>query len=131
MKKKGILNSEIARVMAKMGHTDYIVIADCGLPIPEETTRIDLALTIGNPSFLDVLRSVLDDFVVEKATLALEIKDQNIEILRKVESLMPMETLEFVKHEEFKRIIKAAKAVIRTGEATPYANIILHSGVVF
>lgn len=131
MKKKGILNSEIASVLAKMGHTDYIVIADCGLPIPEGTTRIDLAVTIGNPSFSDVLRSVLDDFVVEKATMALEIKDHNLKICNEIESLMAMETLEFVKHEEFKRIIKTAKAVIRTGEATPYANIILHSGVVF
>lgn len=131
MKKNGILNSEIASVMAKMGHTDYIVIADCGLPIPDGPKRIDLALTIGKPSFSDVLRIVLNDFIAEKATLAMEIKQHNSEILKEIEELMPLEMLEFVSHEEFKNATKTAKAVIRTGEATPYANIILHSGVIF
>lgn len=131
MKKKGILNSEIAGVLAKMGHTDYIVIADCGLPIPSETIRIDLAFALGRPTFTEVLKSVLDDFEVERATLALEIKDHNLEILDRVHDLVPKKKLEFVTHEELKNISKRAKAVIRTGEATPYANIILHSGVIF
>lgn len=77
MKKRGILNSEIATVLSKMGHTDMIVIADCGLPIPDEVKRIDLALEQGLPSFLKTLDVILEDIVVEKVTLAHEIKDQN------------------------------------------------------
>lgn len=34
-------------------------------------------------------------------------------------------------HEHFKQATKTAKAVIRTGETTPFANVILHSGVIF
>ncbi|PAC67377.1 D-ribose pyranase, partial [Enterobacter cloacae] len=49
MKKNGILNSHIAKVLADLGHTDTIVIADCGLPIPEGPVKIDLALSIGTP----------------------------------------------------------------------------------
>lgn len=131
MKKNGVLNSEISKVLARMGHTDYIVIADCGLPIPEETKRIDLALSKGVPSFTEVLTTILDDFVVEKATMALEIKTNNGELHNEIESGGQFKKLEYVTHEEFKMLTKNAKAVIRTGECSPYANIILHSGVIF
>ncbi|WP_423407839.1 D-ribose pyranase [Heyndrickxia sp. MSNUG] len=131
MKKNGVLNSEIANVLARMGHTDYIVIADCGLPIPDETKRIDLALTKGVPSFLEVLTTILDDFVVEKAILALEIKTNNGELLKEIERSGYLNNMEYVTHEELKILTKKAKAVIRTGECSPYANIILHSGVIF
>ena len=51
MKKHGVLNSEITSILASLGHTDTIVIADCGLPIPDGVKRIDLAVEIGKPSF--------------------------------------------------------------------------------
>jgi len=130
MKKNGILNSEISSVLARMGHTDYIVIADCGLPIPDETKRIDLALTSGIPSFKDVLNIILADFVADKATLALEVKEHNPELYNVVKRMEQFD-LDYVTHEEFKLMTKKAKAVIRTGECSPYANIILHSGVIF
>lgn len=41
MKKNGILNSDISKVLADLGHTDYIVIGDCGLPIPNQVKKID------------------------------------------------------------------------------------------
>jgi D-ribose pyranase len=61
MKKHGILNSDISRVLGYMGHTDTICVADCGLPIPDETERIDLALREGLPSFMDILKELTDD----------------------------------------------------------------------
>ncbi|MDF4730595.1 D-ribose pyranase, partial [Vibrio parahaemolyticus] len=77
MKKHGVLNSEIAAVLASLGHTDTIVIADCGLPIPDGVKRIDLAVEIGKPSFLDVLQVVADDMAIEKVTLAEEVINNN------------------------------------------------------
>ena len=56
MKKHGILNSHIFEVLSRMGHTDTIVIGDCDLPIPDETTRIDLSIKIGSPSFIETLQ---------------------------------------------------------------------------
>ncbi|WP_419394098.1 D-ribose pyranase [Cytobacillus praedii] len=131
MKKLGILNSHISEVLARLGHTDTIVIADCGLPIPDETIRIDLALKQGDPSFIDTLETLLEDMAVEKATLAVEIKEQNKQIDEKVTSILKDVSIEYISHEEFKALTKKAKAVIRTGEVTPYANIILHAGVIF
>lgn len=139
MKKFGILNSDIARVLAYMGHTDTLAIGDCGLPIPETTERIDLALEFGKPSFMDVLKPVSNDMKIEKIILAEEIREQNPQILLEIEELFK-ETeektgqkvdVEFVPHTELKKKTESCKAVIRSGETTPYANIILQSGCIF
>ncbi len=129
MKRHGILNSQISKVLADLGHTDTIVIADCGLPIPAGVERIDLALELGTPSFVDVVRIVADDMAVEQVTLATEIKEANSVALEAVTKLdVPQD---YVSHEAFKELTKQAKVIIRTGEATPYANVILHAGVIF
>ncbi len=133
MKKQGVLNSDISRVLSYMGHTDRIAIGDCGLPIPDEVERIDLALKFGVPAFMDVLRVVTEDMKVEKIVLAEEIKDQNEAVLRQIKELFEGQEIEieFVSHAELKKQTKECKAVIRTGETTPYANIILQSGCIF
>lgn len=133
MKKQGILNSDISRVLSYMGHTDCIAVGDCGLPIPEEVERIDLALEFGVPSFMDVLRVITKDMKVEKIVLAEEIREQNPKILGEIKELFAGQELEtvFVSHTELKKQTRECKAVIRTGETTPYANIILQSGCIF
>ena len=133
MKKQGILNSDISRVLSYMGHTDCIAVGDCGLPIPDEVERIDLALEFGVPSFMDVLRVIIKDMKVEKIVLAEEIREQNPKVLGEIKELFAGQELEtvFVSHTELKKQARECKAVIRTGETTPYANIILQSGCIF
>lgn len=131
MKKHGILNSHISEVLSRLGHTDTIVIGDCGLPIPDETIRIDLSIKLGTPSFLETLEAVLDDMAIEKVTLANEIKENNLTVEEEITRLVGGVPIDYISHEELKELTKTAKAVIRTGEATPYANIILHAGVIF
>ena len=133
MKKQGILNSDISRVLSYMGHTDCIAVGDCGLPIPDEVERIDLALEFGVPSFMDVLRVITKDMKVEKIVLAEEIREQNPKVLGEIKELFAGQEIEtvFVSHTELKKQTRECKAVIRTGETTPYANIILQSGCIF
>lgn len=137
MKRNGILNSDISRVLSYMGHTDRICIGDCGLPVPDETERIDLALRFGQPSFMDVLTEVAKDMKVERIFLAEEMKEKNEAQLKAVLSFFEdAETgfrpeVEYVSHEQLKRMTEDCKAVIRTGETTPYSNIILQSGCIF
>lgn len=131
MKKNGILNSEISKVLSDMGHTDYICIGDCGLPVPEGVKKIDLALKIGTPSFIEVLEEIKKDMVIEKIILADEIKEKNKTMLTNISLILPTQETDFMSHEDFKKMLKNTKAVIRTGEATPYSNIILISGVSF
>ncbi|MGN1033823.1 MAG: D-ribose pyranase [Intestinibacter sp.] len=133
MKRHGILNSDISSVLSYMGHTDRICIADCGLPIPEETERIDLAVKFGQPTFMDLLKVVGDDMKIEKIVLAEEIKENNPKVLAEINDYFAGQEVEveFVSHVKLKEMTKECKAVIRTGETTPYANIILQSGCIF
>lgn len=131
MKKQGILNSHIAKVLADFGHTDLIVIGDAGLPVPDGITKIDLALTPGFPSYEVTVSAVADDMVIEKIILAEEIKARNEPVHNYMIEKFADTPVEYVTHEEFKTMTKQAKAVIRTGEITPYANCILQAGVFF
>ncbi len=133
MKKLGILNSQISNVLSNMGHTDTICIGDCGLPIPECTKRIDISLTFGVPSFIQVLSTVLEDMKVEKVFIAREITENNPEALAQIKELIKDSAaeIEFIPHTSLKEKTKNCKAIIRTGEASPYSNIILQSGCIF
>ncbi|MED1740684.1 D-ribose pyranase [Bacillus swezeyi] len=131
MKKHGILNSHIAKLLADLGHTDIIVIADAGLPVPPGVPKIDLALKLGTPSFKEVTRLVAEEMAVEKVTAAKEIETANPVQADFLKERFSDQPIEYISHEAFKKATNRAKAVIRTGEATPYANCILHAGVIF
>jgi D-ribose pyranase len=131
MKKDGIINNQLSRVIAEMGHQDSLVLADCGLPIPQQVERIDLSLTKGYPKFSKILKAVLKDLVVEKAVLAVEIKEKSPGLEAEILALLPDVEVEYIDHEEFKNETNNARAVVRSGEVIPYANIILISGVDF
>lgn len=132
MQKVGILNSSIAKVLADLGHTDTIVIGDCGLPVPAGVPKIDLALKLGIPSFMEVVSEVAKYMAIEKVEVAAEIQEKNTGVYEALKELFPQqEWIIDENHEAFKAATAKAKVVIRTGEITPYANIILHSNVIF
>lgn len=132
MQKVGILNSSIAKVLADLGHTDTIVIGDCGLPVPAGVPKIDLALKLGTPSFMEVVSEVAKYMEIEKVEVAAEIQEKNTGVYEALKELFPQqEWIVDENHEAFKAATAKAKVVIRTGEITPYANIILHSNVIF
>lgn len=131
MKKQGVLNHRLSEVIARMGHTDTLVIADAGLPIPATTERIDLAVRAGLPPMLDVAQAVAGELQVERVVVAEELVERDHELARAIASLFPGATVESVPHERFKEQTRAAVAVVRTGECTPYANVLLVAGVTF
>jgi D-ribose pyranase len=131
MKKTPLLNVELSEVIAGLGHGDMLVIGDAGLPIPLEVRRIDLALTQGVPGFVETLRVVLSEMQVQNAIVAEETSQHSSQILKAIKQLLPETPLDAVSHEVLKVHTHDAVAVVRTGEFTPYANIILVAGVVF
>jgi len=131
MKKHGILHPELSRAIANLGHTDTLVIADAGLPIPKGPVRIDLALTEGVPSFLEALQAVLGEMQVEGAIIAEEMAQRSPALRQRVLELLAEVPMEEIPHVEFKQRTETARAIVRSGEFTPYANIILIAGVVF
>jgi D-ribose pyranase len=131
MKKSPLLNTALSETISRMGHGDLLVIGDAGLPIPMGVPRIDLALSQGIPGFIDTLRVVLTELKVERIILAHETGQVSPHILDAIQELLPTVQTEYVSHDEFKQITGKAFAMVRTGEFTPYANIILSAGVVF
>src|SRR5690606_25116257 len=131
VKKTTHLNSHLSRVISEMGHTDQLVVADAGLPIPVETERIDLAVRPGLPSFLETLEAVLTELEVEKVYVAEETRRISPHLHRALKEMFPETEWEVISHEALKEMTKKARAVVRTGECTPYANVILQSGVSF
>ena len=131
MKKNGILNSEIAKVLTDLGHTDQITIGDAGLPVPNGVKKINLALALGEPTFIRTLEEVLKDMAIEKVTLAKEIQTDNPNQKEAVLRLIGDVEIEYVSNSEFKKETGQSKAIIRTGEDSPFSNIILQSKVIF
>lgn len=131
MKKTTLLNSHLSRIISEMGHTDQLVVTDAGLPIPRETERIDLAVRPGLPGFLETLEAILTEMEVEKVYLAEETEKVSPHLHQALKEMFPETEWEVVSHEELKEMTKKAKAAVRTGECTPYANVILQAGVSF
>ncbi|PRY20955.1 D-ribose pyranase [Aliiruegeria haliotis] len=139
MRKAVLLNAPIARAVALMGHTDTLCIGDAGLPIPAGPERIDLAVTQGLPAFLDVLEATTGELFVERVTVAEELRDTQPALYEQIRNLLAALqdlqgntiAIDHVPHETFKVQTARSRAVVRTGDVTPYANIILHSGVTF
>ncbi|MHA1583318.1 MAG: D-ribose pyranase [Candidatus Baldrarchaeia archaeon] len=129
--KSRILHPELSKVIASLGHKDVVVICDAGFPVPKEAKRIDLILTKNIPRFLDTLKLILEELEVESAIIAKEMREVSPETYEKTKELLKNIPIKEVSHEKLKEISKQAKAIIKTGEFTPYANIILICGVVF
>ena len=128
MKKGGILHPGLCEVLAAAGHTDYITISDRGFPVPDGPQRMDLALVDDIPTVLDVLRAVAAEWALDRVIITqemTEVSPQRVEAIRAVIGDVPLQVMP---HVEFKHLCRTAKATVRTGDTTPYANIIIVSG---
>lgn len=145
MKSYGILNAQLMRIIAEMGHTDGLVIADAGLPVPLNVERVDLTLVAGVPSFMQTFCAIIQELCVERSVIASETKQHNAELYatlsadptaiasvkKQFANFQAPPDMSMVPHTEFKRLSTEARAIVRTAETIPYANIILYSGVTF
>lgn len=131
MKKNGVLNNMISEVIASMGHTDMLTICDAGFPIPDAVKRIDIALISGVPSFLVTVDALKSELEIEQIVLAEEILEKNPGMESDIKRLLNGIDIVYMPHNELIKLSEKSKAVIRTGECTPYSNVVLRSGVVF
>ncbi|QYX79926.1 D-ribose pyranase [Streptomyces akebiae] len=129
MKRAGILNRHLAGAIAELGHGHGVLVCDAGMPVPQGPRVVDLAFRAGVPSFAEVLEGLLDEIVVEGATAAYEVCEANLEATALLQDRFP--ELELVSHEKLKELSASARLVVRTGEARPYANVLLRCGVFF
>ena len=131
MKKIGVLNKDLSEVMAGMGHNDMLVIGDAGLPIPANVRRIDLAIRQGLPGFIETVEAISTELKVDTILIAEETGRVSPQIEKDLLIIFKDSKVQKITHEQLKEMSRNAAAVVRTGEFTPYANVILVSGVVF
>ncbi|MGW2616411.1 D-ribose pyranase [Streptomyces sp. NPDC001500] len=129
MRKAGILNRHLAGALAELGHGDGLLVCDAGMPIPDGPRVVDLAFRAGVPSFEEVVDGLLAELVVEGATAAREVKEANPAAAGLLAARFT--SLAYVSHERLKELSAGARLVVRTGEARPYANVLLRCGVFF
>ncbi|MEV5842831.1 D-ribose pyranase [Streptomyces sp. NPDC051985] len=129
MKKAGILNRHLSGALAELGHGHGVLVCDAGMPIPHGPRVVDLAFRAGVPSFAEVLEGLLAELVVEGATAATEIRAANPAAAKLLHGHFP--DLSLVPHEHLKDLSAHAHLIVRTGEARPYANVLLRCGVFF
>lgn len=128
MKKGGILHPGLCELLAASGHTDAITICDRGFPVPPEPTRIDLALVDGIPTVLDVLRAVAAEWTIDRVIIAQEMLEASPQHAAAIRAVIGERPVEAVSHLELKALSHSARGTVRTGDPTPWGNIIIVSG---
>ena len=129
MKEIGIVNRELSRVLSEQGHGDLLMVVDAGFAIPKGADVVDISLAENSPMVLDTLQELKKFFSVEKLIFANDTKEVSPTLFKNIKKLFGKSVpVEMVTHPEIKEISKRVKAVIRTGDFTAYANVILVSG---
>ena len=138
MKKTALINADLSYLVATLGHYDEVTVCDAGLPIPKQSQRIDLALTHGVPTFIDTVSVLLGEMQITGVVLASEFEKINpvqhsalLDLIAKEQQQHKEITITYITHEDFKKRTNNSRAIVRTGECTPYANVIFQAGVVF
>jgi D-ribose pyranase len=129
MLKSGILNPQVLSLLARVRHTNTLVIADRGFPLWPQIETIDISLVDDMPRVLDVVRALRPNFIVARAWMAQEFERVNDAATRKAfgEALAGVDVIH-EPHIDFKKRVPAAIGLIRSGDTIQYANIILESG---
>jgi D-ribose pyranase len=129
MLKTGILNPHLASLLARVRHTNLVVIADRGFPYWPAVETVDLALVDDIPTVLDVLAAIRPNFVIDQAWMAEEFLRVNDEATRsRFTAALEGIPLAYEAHIVLKQRVPAAIGIIRTGDTIQYANVVLQSG---
>jgi D-ribose pyranase len=128
MIKAGILNPQINSLLSRVRHTNTLVIADRGFPLWPEIETVDISLVDDIPTVLDVLHAIRPNFVIGAAWMAEEFRKHNTEKTQtQFAAALQGIRLTHEPHKELKKRISYAIGLIRTGDTTQYANVILES----
>jgi D-ribose pyranase len=126
--KQGILNPAILSLLSRVRHTNTLVIADRGFPFWPQIETVDISLVDDVPRVLDVVRALRQQWSVGRVYMAEEFRRENgAETRDAFGSALTGVELIVEPHVEFKKRVPLAIGLIRTGDTTQYANVILES----
>jgi D-ribose pyranase len=127
VKSAALIHPDLLAMLAGSGHLDRLLVCDAGFPIPASVPRVDLAYRPGQAPFLDVLEVVAATIHLEHAVIAAEASH---DVAVAIERIVRVD-VERIAHSEVKALAAGCRGAVRTGEYTPYANVILTVGVAF
>ena len=128
MLKTGILNPAVNSLLSRVRHTNTLVIADRGFPFWPQIETVDLSLVDGVPTVAQVLEAIRAQWVIGKVFAAQEfVKANSPATLEALKAQLGTIPLQFEPHVDFKKRVPQAIGLIRTGDTTQYANLILES----
>jgi D-ribose pyranase len=129
MKEVGMINGQIDSALTRQGHMDLMMVVDAGFPCPDHVELIDIALSAGVPSVLDVLAELRKVHSVEKVVMAEDTRQHNPSFFRKVARVFGNGVaVEVIPHADLKRRSHEVKTIVRTGDFTAWGNVMLVSG---
>ena len=129
MLKSGILNPALLSLLAKVRHTNLLVIADRGFPYWPAIETVDISLVDGIPTVLQVVNALRPAYDFTQAYMAQEFLGENTPaVLEQFKTALTGISLAYEPHVDFKKRVPQAIGLIRTGDVTQYANLILVSG---
>jgi D-ribose pyranase len=129
MFKTGILNPNLLHLLARIRHTNTLVIADRGFPFWPQIETVDISLVDGIPAVLDVLNAIRPNMRFERIYMAQEFLVENtLEVRELFSQAMDGLPVNYELHVDFKKRVPGAIGLIRTGDTIQYANMILVSG---
>jgi len=123
--KSKLLNPDLAAMVRRVGHTQMLLIADMGFPMPVGPVTLDLSLTAGVPTIPQVLDAIGTDFAFDRVIAASEMLQASPARDAELRRLFPGLLHERPPHLDFKHLAALAHSAVRTGDATPYGNIII------
>ena len=127
---QAILNAELSEAIARMGHTDILLVTDAGFPIPDDVQRIDLALTRGVPTLEETLSLIHEELIPERIHYADDVPEMNPDFDDFLQSLYADSGAEIepIPHEDVIAYGEQAKAIVRTGDFVPWGNVVIQCG---
>jgi D-ribose pyranase len=131
MKRSGLINRDLSAIVAAMGHYDRLVVSDAGFPIPLDRDYVDLSQRPDQPTVLEIVQLLIEELQVEEVYVAEEAVEAMPTRLEDLAAAVPGSRVMAVPHSVFKGMAASARAIVRTGDFTPYANGMLVSGVVY
>lgn len=129
MLKSGILNPSLLSLLARVRHTNLLVIADRGFPFWPQIETVDISLVDDIPTVVEVLSAIRNHFVVDRAWMAEEfLRVNEVSVQKQFQASLSGIAVDYEPHIEFKRRVPQAIGLIRSGDTIQYGNVILQSG---
>lgn len=125
----GLLNPQILSLMARVRHTNALVIADRGFPFWPMIETVDVSVIDDLPTVLQLIKALRANHTFTEAYMAREFLTANSKVTTgRFRAALRGTNLRFEPHVDFKKRVPQAIGLIRTGDTTQYGNTILISG---